>query len=132
MRYRDIFLMAAVLVLLSACSTPGGTNTTPVATQAAQTIGGSQGTTQGTEGMTIVVNNNSLPINGAKVVEISVAGGETTVRAEGFEDGQVTIKGGDLSQKIGDGAITIQGSSGGQQGGAAGGSTGGATTGRGQ
>lgn len=119
MRPIHLVIATAILVLLSACqSGPGSAGTTPVSTQGAQTIGGSQGTAQAAETGSATNYNISPTIIGAKSVKI---GPDGSMEVEGSESATVAITGQIGGQTFGSDSMTAEVSSG---GGAAGGTGG--------
>lgn len=108
MRYRDIFLMAAVLVLLSACTSPGDQSpgvagTTTVPTFGAQNNQGGQRQAIGTEtgSATNTVNPSLVNIFGAKSVKITRNSEGETIEAEGADDASVEVSGANLGVTFG-------------------------------
>lgn len=84
---RSMIMGLALIATLVGCKSTG-TTTTPVAANAAQTVGRDQRQLQGTESGSAINNQNPTIVNlfGFKAAKVTTAGDETTIEAEGHED----------------------------------------------
>lgn len=120
-------LLVSLLAVLASCGSPSPGSAAPL--QGAQTIGGSQGQTTGTEGLNQYITNWHLPILAASKVHIETGpSGTAAVTVEGAPDAEIRVQNGDFGLRIAEGAQNNTGSSGGQQGAASGSSTAGSSS----
>lgn len=118
-----LFLLLIGALSLGACTTSGGTNTTPVAATGAQTVGNDQGTAQATESGSATNTNSPVIMNLFGAKKVTIKKGDDGVEAEikGQADAEVTVSGAQFgNQTFGDDAQSAEISSGGGSAGAAG------------
>lgn len=107
------FTFAFLALFTVACGTGGTpTSTTPVSTNAAQTVGNDQGSAQATETVSATNNNTPTIVNILAAKKVTMDGGK--IEVEGSDDAEVSIGAATFgTQSFGDEGLRAEAGSGG-------------------